>query len=89
MGFPSEGGGGTLAPCSCAKTDVDAAVAVAVAAVMAGLDSAAVPAPFAAGELAARRPADLQEMIFSPGATRSGLRRPSPVGPLDEKYETP
>ena len=26
-----------------------------------------------------------QEMIFSPGATRSGLRRPSPVGPLDEK----
>jgi hypothetical protein len=25
----------------------------------------------------------------SPGATRSGLRRPSPVGPLEEKYETP
>ena len=29
------------------------------------------------------------EMIFSPGATRSGFRRPSPVGPLEEKYETP
>src|SRR5262245_25243721 len=25
----------------------------------------------------------------SPGATRSGLSRPSPVGPFDEKYETP
>ena len=29
------------------------------------------------------------EMIFSPGATTSGLGRPSPVGPLDEKYDTP
>src|SRR5512140_3028961 len=29
------------------------------------------------------------ETIFSPGATRSGLARPSPVGPFDEKYETP
>ena len=25
----------------------------------------------------------------SPGATRSGLRRPSAVGPRDEKYEMP
>ena len=29
------------------------------------------------------------ERIFSPGATRSGLSRPSPVGPFDEKYDTP
>src|SRR3954447_18776673 len=29
------------------------------------------------------------EVMRSPGATRSGLRRPSPVGPLEEKYETP
>jgi len=29
------------------------------------------------------------EMIFSPGATRSGFDRPSPVGPRLEKYETP
>ena len=28
-------------------------------------------------------------MMRSPGATRSGLIRPSPVGPLEEKYETP
>src|SRR3954466_3953556 len=28
-------------------------------------------------------------MIFSPGATRSGFGRPSPVGPFDEKYDTP
>src|SRR4029453_5446238 len=27
--------------------------------------------------------------IRSPGATRSGLGRPSPVGPLEEKYDTP
>ena len=27
--------------------------------------------------------------IFSPGATRSGFMRPSPVGPLEEKYEIP
>jgi hypothetical protein len=30
-----------------------------------------------------------QDVMRSPGATRSGLRRPSPVGPFDEKYETP
>jgi hypothetical protein len=30
-----------------------------------------------------------QEVIRSPGATRSGLSRPSPVGPLEEKYDTP
>ncbi len=29
------------------------------------------------------------EMTRSPGATRSGFIRPSPVGPLDEKNETP
>ena len=29
------------------------------------------------------------DRIFSPGATTSGLSRPSPVGPFDEKYETP
>ena len=29
------------------------------------------------------------EVIRSPGATRSGLRRPSPVGPREEKYEIP
>ncbi len=28
-------------------------------------------------------------MIFSPGATRSGFSRPSPVGPFEEKYEIP
>src|SRR5262245_7969547 len=32
---------------------------------------------------------DVHETIFSPGATRSGFIRPSPVGPLEEKYETP
>ena len=32
---------------------------------------------------------DSHEIIFSPGATRSGLMRPSPVGPFDEKYDTP
>jgi hypothetical protein len=30
-----------------------------------------------------------QEVMRSPGATRSGLSRPSPVGPLEEKYDTP
>src|ERR1035437_1218879 len=30
-----------------------------------------------------------QEITFSPGATRSGFCRPSPVGPLEEKYEIP
>ena len=29
------------------------------------------------------------QVIRSPGATRSGLSRPSPVGPLEEKYDTP
>jgi len=29
------------------------------------------------------------ERIFSPGARMSGLKRPSPVGPFEEKYETP
>jgi len=29
------------------------------------------------------------EVIRSPGATRSGLSRPSPVGPLEEKNDTP
>ncbi len=28
-------------------------------------------------------------MTRSPGATRSGFIRPSPVGPFEEKYETP
>src|SRR5688572_19610318 len=32
---------------------------------------------------------DLHDRIFSPGASRSGFMRPSPVGPFDEKYETP
>ena len=32
---------------------------------------------------------DSHEITFSPGATRSGLIRPSPVGPFDEKYDTP
>ena len=39
-------------------------------------------------ELHWERPA-AHETIFSPGATTSGLSRPSPVGPFDEKYETP
>ena len=34
---------------------------------------------------ARRRCVESAEMIFSPGATRSGLRRPSPVGPFEEK----
>src|SRR2546423_12480397 len=29
------------------------------------------------------------DKIFSPGARMSGFMRPSPVGPFDEKYETP
>src|SRR6266542_3570071 len=29
------------------------------------------------------------DVIRSPGATRSGFNRPSPVGPLEEKYDTP
>ena len=40
-------------------------------------------------ELFASRCAESHEMIFSPGASRSGFMRPSPVGPLEEKYDTP
>src|SRR5436190_24235721 len=40
--------------------------------------------PFASG-----MSLDSQEMTFSPGASRSGFIRPSPVGPFDEKYDTP
>jgi hypothetical protein len=36
-----------------------------------------------------RPPPGTGAVIFSPGATRSGLQRPSPVGPRLEKYETP
>ena len=34
-------------------------------------------------------PPGIGAVIFSPGATRSGFSRPSPVGPRLEKYETP
>ena len=30
-----------------------------------------------------------QETMRSPGASRSGFNLPSPVGPRDEKYDTP
>src|SRR5207342_798655 len=32
---------------------------------------------------------DAHDVIRSPGATRSGFKRPSPVGPFDEKNDTP
>src|SRR4029078_6273732 len=32
---------------------------------------------------------DAQDVMRSPGATRSGFRRPCPVGPFDEKNDTP
>src|ERR1044071_10383216 len=32
---------------------------------------------------------EAHDVIRSPGATRSGFKRPSPVGPFDEKNDTP
>jgi hypothetical protein len=41
------------------------------------------------GKALARALPATAEVMRSPGATRSGLSRPSPVGPLEEKYDTP
>ena len=52
--------------------------------------SSPVIAPPSLPHFAFKRPfAAAHDTIFSPGATRSGFNRPSPVGPFDEKYETP
>ena len=55
--------------------------------------SAAAPETCGAAMLVPSRlfspPPGTGAVIFSPGATRSGLARPSPVGPRLEKYDTP
>ena len=54
-----------------------------------GLRTIAVYSEADANALHVRLCDEAHEMIRSPGASTSGLRRPSPVGPLEEKYDTP